>query len=107
MNAQEQYYYDKAMSEGKDKEALRIHALAIIRESRADPQIKSFLVEAKKFFAEGEAKVEEIVQVIEREVMGGYKVTRDSKGRVTPDGLAVGIDTLERVLAALSRYRPD
>ena len=95
------------MSEGRSKDALRIQARAIIRECRADPQIKKFVGDAKEFFAEGETRVEEIVQAIEREVQGGYKVTRDSKGKVTPDGLAVGIDTLERVLVARTRYIPD
>ena len=107
MNAHEQYEVDKAMSEGRSKDALRIRAQAIIRECRADPQIKECLVHAKEFFAEGETRVEEIVQAIEGEVQGGYKVTRDSKGRVTPDTLALGIDTLGRALAARTRYIPD
>lgn len=59
---------------------------------------------ANKHLAAGPEKVQKVVEVIEAQVPG-YKVGRDENGEVTPEGLARGLQALQKKLEQAAKQQ--
>lgn len=64
---------------------------------------QSALDAANNYLAMGDDVVERVVTGIETEIGGTFKIGRDSEGSVTPESLARGIQTLNKVMEARAK----